>query len=111
MKVRGISISGGQGQKAGAFQSAAASSSSSSTSEPPAKPSAKEVFAKAVEDFTGADARELTFKKGDILKILSQDDSGTIMHAHTPDNAITCVLSFSFQCCVVLSLQVGGRPN
>lgn len=79
-KVRGVSISGGQGQNARAFfqQQQAAASSSSSTAPARPLPAAKssEVWARAVEDFTGSDARELAFQKGAVLRILSQDDSG-----------------------------------
>lgn len=72
VKVRGISISGGQGQKATNFGS---TTSTSSTSSPPAAGS-KDLWSRAIEDFSGADSRELSFKKGDYLRILSQDDSG-----------------------------------
>ena len=90
-KVRGISISAGQGQKAGGFQqqqqqqqtAAASSSSSSSSSSTPARPAppaaaakSPDVYARCVEDFTGSDSRELSFKKGQVVRVLSQDESG-----------------------------------
>lgn len=71
-KVRGISLSGGQGQKATA--------ASPYIQAPPVAarpaPVPAEVYARAIEDFTGADSRELSFRKGDVLRIISQDDSG-----------------------------------
>ena len=58
---------------ASASSSSAAAAAASSPAEP-AKP--KEIWARAVEDFVGSDSRELTFRKGDVLRILSQDESG-----------------------------------
>jgi len=82
-KVRGISITGGQGQTAGSLYGAAgnkgaASSASAASARPAAAAAAapKELWARAVEDFVGSDSRELTFNKGDELRILSQDESG-----------------------------------
>ena len=70
-QVRGIVQSG---QKAST--PAASSSSSSSASSSSSSSSSNEVWARAVEDFTGADSRELSFKKGAQLRVLSQDESG-----------------------------------
>jgi myosin-1 len=88
-KVRGISVTGGHGGQAnsgslygqnkvvaGSSSSSSASASASAARAAPAPPAKAELWARAVEDFVGSDSRELTFNKGDELRILSQDESG-----------------------------------
>jgi len=65
-KVRGISIS----------QQGATSSISAMRSLPPPPAPPEETWARALETFDGADSRELSFKKGDLIRILHQDPSG-----------------------------------
>lgn len=73
---RGISISGGPVLQQQVAASAAASSTPARALPPPPAPKSADMWARAVEDFVGSDNRELTFRKGDVLRILSQDDSG-----------------------------------
>lgn len=70
-KVRGISIT----------------KSSSPAAPPPARPlpgaSSSSVWATALDDFTGADSRELSFKKGEVLEVTKQEPSGWWMAKST----------------------------